>query len=529
MTEFIASPQQGHIFSWVTNGQGSAIIEAVAGAGKTTTLVQALRLMLDGGKKVFLGAYNKDIAVEISEKCKAMFGENRNLTVSTMHSAGFRIWRKVAKRVQVNANKCRDIYRAGMQQLYIDAGNGYGASTAAAAKKLAMYEQMQQLEGQVLSLVSYAKQAAVGFTKKVNDDNVWFDLIDHFDIDCLEQDDVVVRLAKRLIEASFKRDMDVVDYDDMILAPLVHGARPDTYDWVLIDEAQDTNASRRALALFMLKRGGRLVAVGDPHQAIYGFTGADADALNLIAHATNATRLPLTVTYRCPKAVVAYAKQWVSHIESHETAPEGVVRNLDKKLSEDCKPGDVILCRMNAPLIQLVYEFIANGVPAKVLGRDIGSGLKALARRWKVKSFDAMQVNLENFVERETAKFRAKEEENKAVAIEDKVNCLLVIMERAKKNGSKKNPVDAVCDEIDSIFSKNDESDAKVVTLSSIHKAKGKEWDRVFWAETGVSKWAKQDWELEQEKNLCYVAATRAKKELVLFPAPTGKKEKEAA
>lgn len=526
MSDFIPSPQQIHIFSWVTEGEGSCIIEAVAGAGKTTTLIHAVKRMLVGDRTVFLGAYNKDIAVEIEEKCKKQIGNNPNLTVSTMHSAGFRIWRKVARRVKVDGNKCRSIYRDGMEKLQRRAGNGYPVSGDTVQLQL-LGQQMQQLEGQVLQLVSYAKQAAVGFTKKIDDNNVWYDLISHFDIDCLEQDELVVRLAKRLLVNSFNRDMEVVDFDDMILAPLVHGARPDTYDWVLIDEAQDTNAARRALALFMLKSGGRLVAVGDPHQAIYGFTGADSDALDLIAHATKAERLPLTVTYRCPKAVVEYAHQWVSHIEAHESAPEGIVRQLDTKLSDDCKPGDVILCRMNAPLVQLVYEFIAAGVPAKVLGRDIGSGLKALARRWKVASFDALQVNLENFVERETAKFRAKEQENKAVAVEDKVNCLLVIMERAKKSGSKKDPVDAICDEIDSIFS-GDEKNSKVVTLSSIHKAKGKEWDRVFWAETGVSKWAKQEWELEQEKNLCYVAATRAKNELVLFPAPS-KKEKEAA
>lgn len=513
---FTASPQQETIFGWVTSGQGSAIIEAVAGAGKTTTLVQSIRLMLGTGKKVLLCAYNKDIATEIAEKCKAMFGDNKDLTVGTMHSAGFRIWRKVARRVQVNANKCRDIYRAAIQE-YRNSGKNETAET------------MGQLEGQVLSLVSYAKQAAVGFLKKIEDDNVWYDLIEHFNVDCLDQDDTVVKLAKRLLKGSINRDMEVVDFDDMILAPLIHKAKPDTYDWVLVDEAQDTNAARRALALFMLKRGGRLVAVGDPRQAIYGFTGADSDALDLIAHATGAVRLPLTVTYRCPKAVVAYAKQWVSHIEAHETAPDGIVRDLgETKLSDDCKPGDVILCRTNAPLIQMVYEFIAAGTPAKVLGRDIGSGLKTLVRRWKVKSFDALQVNLENYVEREAAKFRAKEEENKAVAVEDKVQCVMVIMERAKKNGSKKNPVEAVCDEVDAIFSKNDEKDSNVVTLSSIHKAKGKEWDRVFWAQTGISKWAKQQWELEQEDNLCYVAATRAKKELILFPAPSVK-NKEAA
>lgn len=507
MTNFIASPQQRDIFSWVSQGEGSSIIVAVAGAGKTTTLVQALKLMLEGNKKVFLGAYNKDIAEEIKNKAP----QHQNLFISTMHSAGFKIWRSAAPKVKVNANKCRDIFRNGLQEFRLSQRND-------------LADQLQQLEGQILSLVSYAKQAAVGFTKKVEDDKVWYDLIEHFNIDCLEQDSFVIKAARGVFKKSQQLDFESVDYDDMILAPLVHKARPYTYDWVLIDEAQDTNAARRALALMMLKREGRLVAVGDPHQAIYGFTGADADALELIAKAVNAKRLPLTVTYRCPKNVVNYAKQWVNHIEAHESAPDGIVRDLgEKKVSEDAGPGDVILCRFNSPLIQQVYEFIGAGVPAKVLGRDIGNGLKSLVRRWKAKSFNALQVNLENYVERETGKFRAKEEESKAVAVEDKVNCLFVIMERVKKkDADTKSPVEAICNEIDTIFSKDDEGDnSKMVILSSIHKSKGKEWNRVFWMQTGPSKWARQPWELEQEDNLNYVAATRAKSELVLFPAPS--------
>ena len=54
------------------------------------------------------------------------------------------------------------------------------------------------------------------------------------------------------------------------------------------------------------------------------------------------------------------------------------------------------------------------------------------------------------------------------------------------------------------------------VVLSSIHKAKGREWNRVYWLQTGPSKWARKEWELQQETNLCYVATTRAKSALYL-------------
>lgn len=491
MATFAPSVQQAAFFSWIETGVGSCVLEAVAGAGKTTTLVEALKLMKGS---IFFGAYNKKIAEEIAARAPQRDG----LFISTMHAAGFKAWRRVAPKVQVDSNKCRNLFRDAASR----------------------HPEYAPFEGPVLNLVSYAKQAAVGVTSSVADRSVWLNLIDHFDIETANNDELVIKLAKALLKKSIETDHLTIDFDDMIYAPLIHKVKAYEHDWVLIDEAQDTNAARRALALLMLKRGGRLVAVGDRHQAIYGFTGADADALDLIANAVSAVQLPLTVTYRCPKAVVTHAKNFVSHIEAHESAPDGIVRTLGdtEKLIDTARPGDAILCRFNAPVIQAAYAFIAAGIPAKVEGREIGAGLKALARRWKSKTFTQLLDNLDKYREREVAKFRAKEQESRAAAIEDKVECLKVLVARVEKIDPKpNNVVDRICTEIDSIF--GDNVGKECVLLSTIHKSKGREWKRVFWLQTGPSKWARKDWELEQEKNLCYVATTRAIAELVLCQA----------
>lgn len=484
---FKASPQQATFFDWISNGEGSCVLEAVAGAGKTTTLIKALELMTGS---IFFGAYNKKIAEEI----KARAPQKTGLNISTMHAAGFGMWRRVAGQVKVDNAKCRTIFR--------DAAG--------------RFPQYAPFESNVLSLVSYAKQAGIGAMSSADDNQAWLDLIEHFDIDTTDNDALVISLAKKTLQKSIEQDMKIVDFDDMIYAPLVHKVKAFQYDWVLIDEAQDTNASRRALSLMMLKRGGRLVAVGDRHQAIYGFTGADADALDLIAAAVNAKRLPLTVTYRCPKSVVEYARKWVSHIEAHESAPDGIVRAIgeDEKITIAAKPGDAILCRFNAPIVKMAYQFIAAGIPAKVEGREIGSGLKALARRWKSKSFDALLNHLDDHLDKETAKYRAKEQESKSVAVEDRVNCLKLLITRVQNSKVKfTDPVEALCAEIDKIFS--DDVGVESVLLSSIHKSKGREWHNVFWLQTGPSKWARKAWELDQEDNLCYVASTRAKHQLI--------------
>jgi superfamily I DNA/RNA helicase len=496
---FQPSPQQSVFFDWIINGIGSCILEAVAGAGKTSTLIHGLSLM---NGSIFFGAYNKKIAEEIQARAP----QRQGLFISTMHAAGFKAWRRAAPKVQVDGYKCREIFRAACER---NPEAGY-----------------KNFEGPVLQLVSLAKQAGVGLTKRAEDFNVWMDLVEHFDVEVYDEDTgvdnsrLIIQLARKTLARSIERDTEVVDFDDMIYAPLVHNVRMFEHDWVLIDEAQDTNETRRLLALRMLKRGGRLVAVGDRHQAIYGFTGADADSLDLIAKAVNAKQLPLTTTFRCPKSVVTYAQQWVNHIQAADSAPDGTVKtDTIENLSNVATPGDAILCRFNAPLLEYVYKFIAAGIPAKVEGREIGNGLKVLARRWKVKKLTALLDKLATYSERESAKYRVKEQEAKAAAVEDKVNCLVTIVNRVLAiDPDCANPVDRVCQEIDAIFT--EEGDAKAVLFSSIHKSKGREWNRVVWLQSGPSAWARQAWEVEQENNLCYVAATRAKSELVLIELP---------
>lgn len=394
---FQPSPQQSIFFDWITNGSGSCVLEAVAGAGKTTTLIIALTLM---SGTIFFGAYNKKIADEIAVRAPNKLG----LDISTMHAAGFKFFRRAFPKVRVDGDKLRNIFRDACAR---NAGPDGRCIYA-------------PFEGTVLKLVGLAKQAGIGILKP-NERASWMELVEHFDIEVFDEDTntdntaLILALAKKTLEASIAIDHAVIDFDDMIYAPLYHKVKVYEYDWVLVDEAQDTNATRRALALRMLKRGGRLVAVGDRHQAIYGFTGADSDSLDLIAAAVSAKQLPLTTTFRCPKSVVAYAQQWVSHIQAAETAPEGLVTNaISADLAKIAVPGDAILCRFNAPLIKHVYKFIAAGIPAKVEGRDIGNGLKQLARRYKVKSLTAMQEKLATYLERETAKFRAKEQIGRA-------------------------------------------------------------------------------------------------------------------
>jgi DNA helicase II / ATP-dependent DNA helicase PcrA len=490
------SPQQTAVLDFIRTRQGSALVVAVAGAGKTTTLIEAALAM--SGSVAFM-AYNKKIAVEIQERLKAA-GASPNVKAGTFHSFGFQAWRRIAPKVQVNEKKVWAI----VDQMRVP----------------------EALQAFVVKLVSLAKQRAVGVLQRIDDDTAWFDMVDHFDVgDSLEVQDTDyeatvqsgVEYAQAVLLQSIEQNKTVIDFDDMIYAPLYHDVRMWQNDWVLVDEAQDTNPARRALAKKMLRPGGRALFVGDPAQAIYGFTGADNDALDIISAEFGCTQLPLTVTFRCPKAVVARAQEWVSHITAADVAPQGEysVTSQDdfNKLTPDAT--DVILCRNTKPLVELAYSYIRRGVGCHVEGKDIGRGLLALAGKWKTNSIEALQDKLGCYLQRETERFLAKGQEDKAASLTDKVETLYVIIEALPAEAT----VSDLRSQIERLFGDTPEGQqSRNLTLSTIHKAKGREWNRVFWFGRNKyqpSPFARQDWQLVQETNLMYVAATRAKQTLV--------------
>jgi superfamily I DNA/RNA helicase len=288
---------------------------------------------------------------------------------------------------------------------------------------------------------------------------------------------------------------------------------------VLLDESQDTNAARRALAMKMMKpRTGRMIFVGDPAQAIYGFTGADSDSMNQIKVALKAKTLPLSVTYRCPKAIVAKAQEVVPDIQAHDTNALGAVEYIDYKdmMDEALQSEDVILCRNTAPLIRTAYELLGKGIPCRVEGREIGSGLIKLATRWKINAVDKLLERLEKFFDEQKEKYIKKDQEEKVQALEDQVECLKIVISRCMAKGI--HTVKGLVTEIESMFGNTKPGEvAKVLTLSTIHKSKGREWNRVFVLGNNKylpSPYAKKDWQIQQERNLQYVADTRSKMEL---------------
>jgi DNA helicase II / ATP-dependent DNA helicase PcrA len=513
--KFKPSAYQSAIFTWVEKGSGSAVVNAVAGSGKTTTIRESLPfiparcsvqlLAFNNSAAKDLGAAIQKLAERLAEERGEAIDRFKNVRAKTFHSLGFgAVCKKLSKSPQqivTNGNKVRDIARQTLGDLDYE-----------------LYADFS------VRLVAYAKGQGVG-PLCPDTDAAWYDLITHHDL-YLDHEEATearaVEIARDLLRRSNLQAADqaqpVIDYDDMLYMPLVWRCRLWQNDWVIVDEAQDTNPVRRALAKLALRPGGRLMAYGDRKQAIYGFTGASTDALDLIAREFRCAELPLTVSYRCPKAVAAKVQELVPYFEVPETAIEGEVGTITFDQLKGLGTRDAILCRQTAPLVETAFKLIARGVGCVVLGKEIGNGLINLVKKQKAKGVDALAGKLEAYRAREVAKHMAKGEEGKAEAVHDRVDCLMVVMENLPETDRT---VPALIRRLEDLFSDT----SNVLTLSTVHKVKGREYGTVavLRPELSPSKWARQDWQYEQELNLIYVRDTRAMDRLLMItdgPAP---------
>lgn len=504
------STHQQNIMDWIQSGTGNAIVQAVAGSGKTSTMVEAMSRM--SGSILYV-VFNKKNQVEASAKIK-----NPLVSVKTFHALGFGLLVSNNRgRYQVDGQKCYNITKSLI-------GNDKDKGI---------------LIPFVSKLVSLAKIAGVGVveSKPFGELKTWTDLIEHHglsipdpadcgdDGDCYFSEEEVVDIAKRVLTISNQSvATNLIDFDDQIYVPILNGLKAkQQFDWVIIDEAQDTSDLRREIAKLHLSPTGRFIAVGDSRQAIYGFAGADHDSMDRIKSDMNAISLPLSTCYRCAKNIVAHAQGWNPEIQCYEGQVDGIVRDIDwEKFAKDFSSWnfskeDAILCRKNAPLASIAFQLLRKGIPCRIEGRNVADTIKALANRWKINDLAKLRDRVEDYLAKETNRLMSKDQGHKIEALEDKCETLVALIDRCMDGGMKTKA--DLFSTIDKMFGDTPLGQTpNCLVLSSVHRSKGLEWDRVFLIDRPQfmpSKAARKDWQLLQEDNLIYVAITRAKKELV--------------
>ena len=307
-------------------------------------------------------------------------------------------------------------------------------------------------------------------------------------------------------------------YVDMLVLPLSYKDKIPTYKYVFIDECQDLNTAQRELML-CAARNGRFIAVGDRNQAINGFAGADCNSFDKIAKLDNTIELPLSVNYRCGANIIRLAQELVPQITAHDGAIDGKISYVETLSKDMFQPNDMVICRTSAPLVGLCMKLLQNGITAIVKGKDIAQDLKLLVENANTSSIDEVLAYLSKEKNKLIAKIKhdrkCSEEDARSsqryITFEDRCKCIENICMYSLKDTTE------LKEYISILFS--DDNMTNSVVLSTIHKAKGLESDRVIILlpnKLPLTWKGQQEWQYNQEVNLKYVAFTRAKKELII-------------
>jgi DNA helicase II / ATP-dependent DNA helicase PcrA len=476
---------QSNIFDSVSSTDEPLIIQAVAGSGKTTTIIEATRFA--ESPSLFL-AFNKAIAEDIRGKLPA--GEAK-----TLNALGHRLWMINCPSARLESRKLEKLVERVMPD---EARRKFGYITQ--------------------RVIGSAKAYGLGIESEVNDsDFEHFITNGEWDID---DADILAaaHYAAQIFNLS-RDDLSTFDFDDQIYGPVYHGWDFPSFGTVLVDEAQDLNRIQH-LFLDRLCSGStaRLIAVGDRHQAIYAFRGALHDSMDLLKIYFKMKELPLSISYRCPVSVTIEAQVLVPHIRHRDNAPFGRVWYRDSKeyfasqgngegvFLDDpnlFNDGELIVCRNNAPLFGAIMRHVRARVPCVVRSNAI-EGLGSFIRKFRTSDVRHMLAKLDLWLDKETLAAEAKGMDWKIASLKDKADTV-----RALAEGF------TLVDEVLNLLRQLAEGKTGPI-FSTIHKAKGLEADHVYFLRPDLVPgwWIRDPAMLQQEYNLKYVAITRARQTL---------------
>lgn len=496
-------PQFQNVFDFVVNGKGHGSVNAVAGSGKTTCLVEIAYRYKEAFpfNTVVAVAFNKSIREELMTRLP------EGSLSHTCHSAGF----KSVCRVWGNG-KAFGFDLQGSKGFYVQ---------SLAEGALGSGKEKEDDRDALMQTVSLSKTRLAESIDEV------IEVMDCWNIDTTYPKE---EFAKHVISIMdhMKKQPGVgadykmaITYDDQVWLPTVNNWAPnELFDLVLIDEGQDLSPARTAIAKSLLKPGGRIIVAGDKNQAIYGWAGADIHALPNIIKELNATELPLTCSFRCAKAIVREAQKYNPIITAAPNAPEGKVETISpKEMVSLVKAGDAILSRTNAPLIRIFFRLAKQGTKVRMLGRDFAVSIGTRVKSWQKKAKkanqkftgdDLLDKNSEWLDEQVKYLKRKKLSIDRAV---DEADTISSLCDDLDVNLSSEAAVKEVIERINTIFSADEEpggTDGKsCVTLSTTHKFKGLERPRIFllWDTYCFG-------DSEEELNVKYVSVSRAKTHL---------------
>lgn len=458
------TPQQNTAIQAIAEGKSLAM-RAVAGSGKTTTLTAAIGAVTVPGIAL---AFNKKNAEDLQAAIKKQAPESR-VEAKTLNALGHRVWSDhLGRRLMVDMDKTKNIIKGKNWKL--------------------LPEQWTAL----MKMVSVAKARAMspGFLNLPPPDlQEWRERFDEIDGD-VELFDMLADQALLTLQESVKLAWKgEIDFDDQLYMPVMFNASFPSIPFVSVDEAQDLSALQHEMVKRL--RPKQVVVVGDPAQAIYAFRGASSSSFEDLIARFSLTEYPLTVSFRCPRSVGREAARYVPDFSVREDAPEGRVDEV-----VEAPLSGTIICRYNAPLLKQAFRALRKQIPINYLGRDFLAGIKAL--HTKAPTPAALDQWL-------TAKLSDAKTDGARARAKDQHASLTTLHEAAKVQATT---VENIIAQL--MIAK---VHGNVLTLATVHKAKGLEWDTVTFLNYD------EDADGGQERNANYVGVTRAQSTLHLLRA----------
>lgn len=472
---FKPTEEQQLIIDLACNSSESILINALAGAAKTTTLELICRALPI--QPILSLAFNKRIAEEMTKRLPG------HVQCRTLNSVGHRVWAQACTgKLFLNTKKSYEILKGKVDAIsnrkarseaydcFADTLRAVGKAKVAGYIPDGKYPQARRLT------------SSEEFWSNYEDDEVDRHLVD-----------------ETLTESIRQAYAGTIDFDDQIYMPTLFGGSFPRFPLVMCDEVQDLSEINHAMLEKLVTQ--RLIAVGDPYQSIYRFRGAKSSGMATLSKKFNMTELGLSISFRCPVAVVQNARFRAPHMQWPQWAKEGVVKRLQSWDAKTIEDGAAIICRNNAPLFSLAFRLLREGRGVKLVGFDIGPNLVRIMKKLGSDNLTQEEVYLaiSNWEREKLAAGRAGK-----ATISDKAECLRVFASFGATLG------EAVA-RAENLFKVQGP-----IQLLSGHKAKGLEWDTVYHLDPWrvPSTFAVSDEDLEQEQNVRYVIETRAKQTL---------------
>jgi superfamily I DNA/RNA helicase len=474
------TPEQAAIVEAAKRTSDNLLINALAGAAKTTTLQLVCQAVT--GIPILSLAFNRRIADEMKKRLPS------HAEARTLNSLGHEVWgRAIGKRLVVDTSKTYTILKGIIDDL--------------------PRPRQREARLELMDTLSYVRRAKRdGYLPRRWRDlgsapfssmDEWLNTLDDTPED--HQLELIETALERSIKAAYEGG---IDYDDQIYCPTIFGGPWPKYPLVCIDEAQDLSPLNHLMLTKLVNQ--RLIAVGDPFQSIYAFRGAATWSMAALARRYEMREFTLSVTFRVPRLGVERAWGRVPHFRWAPDAPDGHIEELEEWSASTIPDGAAIICRNNAPLFSAALKLLSQGRAIKLVGMDIGPGLVRILRKFGPNDMNAAQVTaaLDAWTARELRRARREE------TVMEKAECLRILT-------AGHDTLSNAIAHAEALFKKDGH-----IQLLSIHKAKGLEFDTVFHLDPWriPSRFIKEGTEeYEQELNCRYVCETRFKKELYLI------------